>query len=428
MVGGYFHNKMVEIPATFDLFVRKLPPNREYLIAAGLEQAIEYLQQFQYEPAQIEYILKQPMFDKFEEKEPFAKYLEKLRFSGTLRAVPEGTLIFPEEPIIEITAPLGEAQLIETAMLSIIGHQTMIATKASKVVQSAAGKPVIDFGARRSHGIYAGIYGSRACYIGGTIATSNVFAGNKWGIPVSGTQAHSWIQTFPTEFEAFKHYCETYKEGAILLIDTYNLEQGVKNVSELNKILKREGKQPIFGVRIDSGDLLKSAKNVRSWLDERGEKEIKIIVSSDLNEDRIEHLIAHHAPIDAFGVGTEMMVSKDDAALSTVYKLVEFNGQPKIKFSPGKESNPGQKQIFRQLNMDGSIIDILGTPFDYFEDTHALLQPYLYGIKLEQDLPSLNQIQQYTKRNLVKFKKFSKFIVSPMILHQITLCHERYRE
>jgi nicotinate phosphoribosyltransferase len=289
-----------------------------------------------------------------------------------------------------VIAPLGQAQFVETYLLSVIGHQSVIASKAVRVVQAAQGKPVVDFGTRRAHGREAAVLGARAAFIAGCTGTSNVLAGMLFGIPVVGTQAHAWVQSFPTELDAFRAYAATYPDNNTLLIDTYDIAEGTRHAAQVGKELQENG-HTLGGVRIDSGDLGVEIPRVRKILDQKGQKTTKIVVSNDLNEYKIGDL-AKQGPdhmADLFGVGTEMIVSRDDPALSVVYKLVEIDGQPCIKLSSGKVTYPGRKQVFR--TKDGDVLAAGG------EDLpgHALLQPILVDGALVSPLPRLAEIQQY---------------------------------
>jgi nicotinate phosphoribosyltransferase len=419
MAAGYFAQKIHEKEATFDLFVRQFPPGRDYLIVAGLEQVIEFLSNYQFKEKDVDFILHQPMFHNYKEKDAFRQYLLKMKFTGTLRAIEEGRLVFPNEPILEITAPLIQAQLIETALLSIIGHQTMIASKASRIVKQANEKPVIDFGARRSHGLGAALFGSRACFIGGCNATSNCLTGEIYGVPVSGTQAHSWIQSFPSEIDAFRAYLDIFPERAILLIDTYDLNEGAKTAAKLNSDLITAGKPHIYAVRIDSGDLITNSNVVRRVLDENGGKEIKIIVSSDLNESKIQEIVKNHAPVDGFGVGTEMMVSQDCPSISVVYKMVEFEGKPKIKLSESKHTYPCKKQIFRTWGKIGEITDTLAL-HDERHKGEPLLKTYIDQGNNIYPKTDLHKIQQFAVANVQRFTLLKKLVISNQLQQKIS--------
>ncbi|MBZ5538203.1 MAG: nicotinate phosphoribosyltransferase [Acidobacteriia bacterium] len=343
MAAGYFENE-VNYPSTFELFVRELPEKRSYLVAAGLEQVVDFLESVQFQSEEIEFLRSHPTFAHV--RKEFFDYLKHFRFSGDLWAMPEGTLVFPGEPILRVSAPLIEAQIMETYLLSMINCQTMIATKATRVVAAAGGRGVIEFGSRRAHGPEAGVLAARAAYIGGCVGTSNVYAGFRMGIPIYGTAAHSWTMTFEDEEEAFEKYCRVFPDSALLLIDTYNTVEGARKAARMG--------QKVKGVRIDSGDLLKTSQQVRTILDDAGLSGVQILASGDLNEYKVRDLVQHGAPIDVFGVGTELSTSHDAPALGGVYKLVEQTVENsfryRIKLSPQKATYPGKKQVFRFTN------------------------------------------------------------------------------
>ena len=315
MAAGYFkyHRDLV---ATFEMFIKRMPHERSYFIACGLEQVIEYLINLEFSQEEIDFLRKHPSFESVNRS--FFDYLKNFKFKGELRAVPEGTVIFADEPLIQITAPIIEAQIIETYILSVVHIQTLIATKASRIVQVASKdgrkRPVIDFGSRRAHGPQAGVYAARASYIGGCDGTSNVYAGLKFNIPTYGTMAHSWVESFEKEEKSFKKYFETFPKSTILLVDTYNTIEGVKKALQINPEIK--------GIRLDSGDLLYLSKKSRKMLDEAGLKHVKIMASGNLNEYKIGELVDKKAPIDSFGVGTELVTSHDSPSVDLIYKLI----------------------------------------------------------------------------------------------------------
>lgn len=348
MAAAYFDNKETT-EATFELFVRSLPRNRSYLLAAGLEQAVEYLSQLRFKDEHITFLRNHPSFKDVSEK--FFEYLRNFKFSGDVWAIPEGTVFFTDEPILRVTGPLIEAQIVETYLLSIVNFETLIATKASRVVQSARGKGVVEFGSRRAHGPEAGVLAARAAYIGGCIGTSNVLAGYLFGIPTYGTMAHSFIMNYDSEEEAFERFCKVFPSNPALLLDTYDTIEGAKKAVS-------SGVKPSL-VRLDSGDRYDLSKKVRRILDEAGLKDTKIFVSGDLNEYALDDLTSRGAPIDSFGVGTELVTSRDDPALSGIYKLVSVNREGKtvyrVKTSEGKRTLPGAKQIYRKYSQRGEI-------------------------------------------------------------------------
>lgn len=340
MAAGYFEHG-VEARATFELFVRQLPPQRSYLVAAGIEAALEYLEDLRFTEEDVRFLREQPAFDNVSDS--FFDYLRGFRFTGDVEAVEEGTIVFAEEPILQVTGPVAEVQIVETFLLSVINFETLVASKAARVVRAARGRGVLEFGTRRAHGPEAGVRAGRAAYVGGCVATSNVLAGLRYGVPIAGTAAHSWTQVFPTERQSFEALVETFPDTAILLIDTYDSLAGAEIAATLGR--------PVSGVRLDSGNLLEKSRSVREILDRHGLQETKIVASGDLNEFKIEGLVAQGAPIDFFGVGTDLATSRDVPALSVVYKLVEFRRDGRVeyttKFSDQKVYWPGRKQVFR---------------------------------------------------------------------------------
>ncbi|MBU6390933.1 MAG: nicotinate phosphoribosyltransferase [Planctomycetes bacterium] len=393
MAIGYFEHSMQD-NATFELFVRNLPKNRSYLITAGLEQALHYLTHIRFSAENIQFLSQLPIFEHVNHK--FFEYLENFKFSGSVYAMPEGTIVFADEPILRVTAPIIESQIVETYLLSIINFQTSIATKASRIVYAAKGHEVIDFGTRRAHGPQAGVIAARASFIGGCRGTSNVFATHELGIPALGTIAHSWVMAFEDELTSFYKFHETFPDNTILLIDTYNTLSGAKQAAKIGKKLK--------GVRLDSGDLLNLSKEVRKILDAKGLQHVEIIASGDLNEDHIDDLLKHNAPIDSFGVGTEMVTSKDAPALGGVYKLVEqeHNGKsiPKMKFSEDKIAYPCKKQVFRTLDSNDNFVgDIIGLEGENIRGL-PLLIPVIRNGKMCYNLPTIHDIQRTASDNL----------------------------
>lgn len=341
---------------SFELWVRHLPPGRGYLIAAGLDQALEYLEQFHFEPDEVEYLRHLPALASVPSSF-FDDYLPHLRFGGDVWAIPEGTPVFAGEPLLRVTASLPEAQLVETALLATVLFQTMVATKARRVVDAAEGRPVVEFGARRAHGADAGTLAARAAFIGGCVATSQLECGIRFGVPVSGTMAHSWVMIHEQEAEAFRRYADLYGAAAVLLVDTYD------SVAATHTIVA-EGLRPA-AVRLDSGDLNQLSRDVRRVLDSGGRAQTRIVASGDLDEHRVAALVSAGAPIDGFGVGTALSTSQDAPSLSGVYKLVEIarDGRniPTAKRSPLKQTQPGRKQVWRVGSDDVAAHDVLGT-------------------------------------------------------------------
>ncbi len=427
MMYGYWKKGMGRNRAVFDMFYRATSETTAYAIAAGLEQVIDYINNLRFEEHDIEYLRSLNLFD-----EEFLNYLRGFKFTGDIMAVPEGTLVFSYEPIVRVTAPIMEAQLLETALLNIVNHQTLIATKASRVVQAADGGTVLEFGLRRAQGPDAGIYGARAAVIAGCKATSNVLTGEMFGIPVGGTHAHSWVMSFPDELEAFRAYAEIFPTNCMLLVDTYDtLGSGMPNAIKVFGELRARGYEPV-GIRLDSGDLAYLSRECRRMMDEAGFPNAKVFASGDLDEELIWDLKAQGAAIDVWGVGTRLITSQDCPALGGVYKLAaeEVDGKfvPKIKISenPAKVTNPGQKMLYRLYDSAGMAVADLITldherideskPLTIFDpvDTwkkltltnfkaRRLLVPVFEGGRQVYESPKLIDIQAYCQRELDTF-------------------------
>ena len=348
MLQGYFEEGMHEA-AAFELFVRKLPEGRNFLIAAGLEQAAEFLEGLAFVPEEIDWLKREV---KLEPR--FLDWLAELRFTGDVEALPEGTVFFRDEPVLRVVAPMPQAQLVESRVLNIVHFQTMIAAKAARSVLAAPGKLLVDFGMRRAHGAEAAMFAARASYVAGFSGTATALAGMRYGIPVFGTMAHSYIQAHPSERNAFLAFARARPENAILLIDTYDTEAAARKVVELAPALAQEGIR-IRGVRLDSGDLAAHARAVRAILDAGGLRETTIFSSGNLDEHRVRDLLAAGAAIDGFGIGTSLDTSSDAPYLDAVYKLQEYAGVARRKRSEGKATWPGRKQVFRHLAADGTI-------------------------------------------------------------------------
>lgn len=348
MSNGYFERNRDEY-AYFDVYFRKVPDNGGYAIVAGLEQVIDYIKNLHFDNEDIEYLRSQNIFS-----EKYLEYLANFKFSGDVWAIPEGTVVFPNEPLITVRAPIVEAQLLETMLLLTVNHQSLIATKSSRIVNAAQGRTVMEFGARRAHGISAAIYGARAAMIGGAVGTSCTLTAQKFGVPASGTMAHSWIQSFDTEYEAFKTYAEIYPHNCTFLVDTYDtLASGVPNaIKVFDEVLKPQGIRPV-AIRLDSGDLAYLSKKARIMLDEAGYTDCKICATNSLDEFLISSLIEQDAKIDLFGVGENLITAKSNPVFGGVYKLValEKNNRiiPKIKISENIEkiTNPSFKKVVR---------------------------------------------------------------------------------
>ena len=381
--------------ATFELFIRKFPRNRNYLIFAGLEQAIQYLLGARFTDRTIEFLREKAIFRNIDSNF-FDDYLPNFKFNLDVWAMREGNFFFPNEPIIRVQGPMFHAQIVETYLLNVINFQTLIASKASRVKNVASDKILLEFGTRRSHSPLAGVYAARASYIAGFHGTSNVVADLELGINSSGTMAHSFVQKFDDELDSFESYYKIYGKDSILLIDTYDTEKGAQKCSKFGNKIR--------GVRIDSGDLIKHARNVRKILDNNGCEQVIIVASSDLNEYKIKEIIDKNAPIDAFGVGTELATSRDDPTIAGVYKLIEYNGAPRIKISEEKLTYPGKKQVYRIYHKNGSLKeDILSLENESPpSDSEALLIPIMKKGELTIKLPKLEDIQKFYLENIKK--------------------------
>ncbi len=422
MGNGYFVQGMQDRITYFDIFFRSVPDNGGFAIAAGLEQAIEYVQQLHFDEDDIAYLRSRNMFD-----EGFLQYLRGFRFTGDIWAVPEGTPIFPREPIMTVRAPAIQAQLVETFLLLTLNHQSLIATKANRVVRAAKGRTVLEFGSRRAQGVDAAVDGARAAYIGGCKGTACTLTDQLYGVPAGGTMAHSWVQMFPSEYEAFKAYCETYPENPTLLVDTYNtLKSGIPNaIRVFNEVLKPRGLTKC-GIRLDSGDMTYLTKKARKLLDEAGWQSCKISCSNSLDEYIIEDILNQGAQIDLFGVGERLITAKSEAVFGGVYKLTAIEDEngtiiPKIKISEnvGKITNPHFKKVYRFFGNDTgkAIADYLCVHDETVDDSSdleifdpqatwkrkrvytftakELLVPIFKNGELVYKLPKLDDIQKY---------------------------------
>ena len=386
MAASYFKRDMND-PATFDLFVRDLPQRRNFLVVCGLEQALDYLETMTFDAASLAYLESLGMFES-----AFLEYLSAFSFSGDVWAMAEGEVAFAREPLVSVTAPLIEAQLVETFLLNCITFQTMVASKAARVAIASGDRSFMDFSLRRDHGADAGLKAARAAYIAGAASTSNVLAGRIFGIPVSGTMAHSYVMAFDSEVEAFRSFAEDFPERAVLLIDTFDIVEGARNAVGVAKELAPKGVK-LVGVRIDSGDLADVTRDVRAILDEAGFDETKIILSGDLDEYRIASLCADEVPVDLFGVGTQLGTSADSPYLGGVYKLVEDHHGPKIKLSTGKVTLPGRKQVHRFI-ADGRIQhDVISLRDEEIPGSHPLMCQVMRGGKRIDQRESLEQMQ-----------------------------------
>jgi len=346
MLNAYYAHGMRDT-AVFELFVRKLPRERNFMVAAGLEQALEFLEHLRFAPEELEWIKGSGKFPG-----GFAEHLAQLRFTGEVHALPEGTIFFPNEPVLRVTAPLPEAQLVETRLINLVHFETLVATKAARSVLAAQGKLLVDFGLRRAHGAEAGLLAARASYIAGYSGTATVAAGIRMEIPVFGTMAHSFVEAHDDEAAAFERFAESAPQNALLLIDTYDTEAAARKVVALAPRLASRG-IPLKGVRLDSGDLAALSRSVRRILDDGGLADATIFASGNIDEYRVHDLVAGGAPIDGFGVGTSLVTSSDAPYLDAVYKLQEYAGKARRKRSTGKATWPGRKQVFRHTDRAG---------------------------------------------------------------------------
>ena len=425
MSNGYFREQDRDARVAFDVFYRKNPDGGGYSIFAGLEQIIEYIQDLHFDDDDIAYLREQKIFE-----EDFLEYLRNFKFEGDLYAFPEGTIMYPNEPVLTIVAPLIDAQLVETAVLLQVNHQSLVATKASRIVRAAQGRVVSDFGARRAHNMDAAVYGARAAYIGGVNGTATVLSGEMFGIPVGGTMAHSWVMYYEDEYTAFKKYAETYPDGTVLLIDTYDvLKSGVPNAIRIAKeVLEPMGKR-LKGVRIDSGDLAYLSKKTRKMLDDAGLTDCQIVASNSLDEYTISSLNRQGAKIDSYGVGERLITSSSTPVFGAVYKLVAIQKDgkfiPKIKISETAEkiTNPGIKEVYRVYDENGkAVADYLAVkgeqirdfepvryvdPVNYWKNRSfvgcrfkKLQVPVFEKGKRIYDLPDIEEIRQYVKDQL----------------------------
>jgi len=393
MAASYFENDMAD-PATFSLFVRKFPPDRAYFVAAGLEDFLNHIANFQFSESDLAYLDDTGTFSP-----DFLHYLKKMRFTGTVRALAEGEIFFVNEPILEVTAPIIEAQILETFAINVINFQSVIATKAARCVHAAAGRRLVDFSLRRTHGTDAGLKVARSSYIAGFVATSNVLAGKLYGIPISGTMAHSYISSFGDELEAFRAFARSFPDKTILLIDTYDSVKGAQKAAIVGKEMAQEGHN-LIGVRLDSGDMSQLSQEVRKILDEEGLDRTQIFASSSFDEYKIEKTIKEGGMIDAFGVGTKMGVSSDAPYFDIVYKLVQYGKRPIMKLSTGKINLAGEKQVFRKLDSQGRFSeDIIGTRDETIEDSRPLLEIVMQEGRLLRKHPSLEEIRERFQKN-----------------------------
>ena len=382
--------------AVFEFFVRRLPARRGFLLAAGLEDALEFLETMRYSAADIDWLKSTGRF-----RDNLLDYLRDFRFTGDVHAIPEGSVCFPNEPLLRIAAPLPQAQLVESRLINILHFQTLIASKAARMVLAAPGKILSDFGLRTAHGAEAGNFSARASYIAGFASVANVLAGQHYGIPIVGTMAHSFVQVHGDETTAFETFARARPEGVVLLIDTYDTEAGARKVVELAPRLKADG-IAIRGVRIDSGDLIAMSKKVRAILDAGGLKDTIILVSGGINEDVLQGMMKAGAPIDGFGIGVNLAASIDAPSLDCAYKLQEYRGMPKRKLSEGKQTWPGRKQVFRAYGPDGRMSGDILTLEDDKKPGEPLIVEVMRGGKRVAQAPTLAQIRAHAARDLAR--------------------------
>ncbi|MGC7871531.1 nicotinate phosphoribosyltransferase [Desulfosporosinus sp. SYSU MS00001] len=437
MMQGYFINGYRDKEAVFDVFFRSLPFDGGYAVAAGLEQVVEFIENLRFQEEDLAYLKSLNIF-----QDDFLKELRHFHFTGDIDAIQEGTPVFPYEPIMRVKGRILETQLLETAILNLVNFETLIATKASRVVAAAGQGPVMEFGLRRAQGPDAGILGARAAFIGGCQSTSNILAGERYGIPVSGTQAHSWVQCFPSELEAFRAYARTFPDNCLLLVDTYSaLESGVPNAIKVGLELEAEGYH-FQGIRIDSGDLTYLSKKARRMLDEAGLTKAIIVGSNDLDEETIFSIRAQGAAINAWGVGTHLITSKDSPSLGGVYKLAAegengvFHPRLKVSENISKITNPGIKKVVRFYDRAGkAMADLIALDDEQFSDqksltifdpiqtwkrktlvnfrTRELLIPIFRKGKRVCQLPTLLDIQKYSRQELDTFWDEVKRLANP---------------
>jgi nicotinate phosphoribosyltransferase len=393
MLQGYVEQGMEET-AVFEFFVRKLPPSRAFLLAAGLEQALDYLETLRFTSEELDWLAHRGGFS-----DRLIDYLGRLRFTGDVHAMPEGTVFFPDEPILRVTAPLPQAQLVETRLINLLHFQTLIASKAARQVLAAPGKLLIDFGLRRAHGAEAGLLAARACYLAGMAGSATVLAEQRFGVPAYGTMAHSFIQAHDDELDAFAHFARAQPQHVVLLIDTYDTEAAAHKVVTLAGRLKEAG-IAIQAVRLDSGDLGEHARRVRQILNEAGLGMVKIFASGSLDETLVSRLVTGGAPIDGFGIGSSLVTSSDAPYLDCAYKLQEYAGQARRKRSEGKATWPGRKQVVRRRGADGCLREDWLTLEGDVVEGEPLLQPVMHRGQRLTPSPPLSAVRAYAAAQL----------------------------
>jgi nicotinate phosphoribosyltransferase len=409
-----YHDRGMNDSAVFEFFVRKMPESRNFLLAAGLEQVLDYLENLHFTGAELDWLTGTGRFSK-----GFVDALAGLRFTGDVAAMPEGTPFFPDEPVLRVTAPLPQAQLVETRIINLLQFQTMVASKAARVRLAAGDKLLVDFGLRRAHGAEAGLLSARASYLAGFDGTSNVQAGMLWDIPLYGTMAHSYIQAHDNELQAFEDFARSHPKATTLLIDTYDTESAARRLAPLARRLAGEGIH-VGAVRIDSGDLAAHARSVRSILDAGGLPAVKIFASGNLDEYRVRELVAGGAPIDGFGVGTRMNTSADAPYLDCAYKLQEYAGLPRRKRSEGKATWPGRKQVIRRFDAAGLMAGDTLTTMDAEPDGQGLLRDVMRGGRRLAASPSLADVRRHAQASLARLPESLRGL-SPAPAYPVTV-------
>ncbi len=414
MLQAYFAHGMLDT-AVFELFVRKLPDNRNFLMAAGLEQALEFLERLHFEEAEIAWLKQSGLF-----RSDFLERLRKLRFTGDVYAMPEGTIFFPNEPIVRVVAPMPEAQLVESRLLNLVHFQTVVASKAARSVLVAPGKLLVDFGLRRAHAGEAGLLAARASYIAGFSGTATVLAAPLFGIPIFGTMAHSFVQAHDDEAAAFERFAAACPSSTVFLIDTYDTETAARKVVALAPRLK-EAEIAVRGVRLDSGDLAALSRGVRRILDEGGLGQATIFASGNLDEYRLRDLLASGSPIDGFGVGTSLVTSADAPFLDAVYKLQEYAGIPRRKRSAGKATWPGRKQVHRHFRDDGTPDHDVVALESEERPWSGLLAPVMLGGRRVAPPPGIHSLRADATRNLAALPSSLRGLEQPAVPYRVEI-------
>jgi nicotinate phosphoribosyltransferase len=396
--------------ATFSLFFRKYPPDRAYFVFAGLADVLDYLEGFRFSPGDLDYLRSLDRFDR-----DFLEYLRQVQFTGGVRAMPEGTIFFINEPVVEVTGPVIEAQLVETFLVNQINLQTILATKASRVVHAARGRQLVDFAARRTHGVEAANKLARVSYLVGFDSTSNTLAGALYGLPVSGTMAHSYITSFQSEIESFRHFARSFPDTSTFLVDTYDTLEGTKKAVAVAREMRKQGQQ-LRAIRLDSGDMLDLSRKARALLDEAGLSEVQIFASGGLDEFEVDELLRAGAPIDAFGVGTKVGVSADAPWTDCAYKLVEYAGRPVLKLSTKKQTLPGPKQVFRHRDPGGTDLrDMIARAEERSENGEPLLGDVMVGGKRVTADPTLEELRSHFRQEFACLPQRHKALRSPEV-------------